>query len=99
MALNYDYYGTIHEAAEYFAKHAAEIDLVILDAIMPRMSGFDAFRHMKAVDASVRALFISAYPDGLHLADVPADGVTGYLTKPFAMDEFLRAVDRCIGEA
>jgi PAS domain S-box-containing protein len=77
------------EAVEVFARRHAEIDLVILDVTMPRMSGRDAYRLMANIDPAARILFSTGYSaDDL----VEVDGSAGLLTKPYRPQELVAAV-------
>ena len=67
-------------------------DLLLLDAMMPRKSGIDALRELRAAGLETPALIVSAHqtPDD---ADAPADlEISGYLTKPIDFDALLGAV-------
>ena len=77
------------EACEVFEARSAEIDLVLLDVIMPRLGGPDALRRMRT-RRPVKALLASGYSsaalDGSDLADVPL------IDKPFRADALLAMV-------
>ena len=77
------------EAVEAFAAHAADIDLVILDLIMPRLSGRDAARRLVALDPSVKILLSSGYSTD-DVADIPE--ALGLLSKPYRPSALLAAV-------
>ncbi|MBS1679226.1 MAG: response regulator [Actinobacteria bacterium] len=67
-------------------------DLLLLDAMMPRKSGIDALRELRAAGVKTPALIVSAHqtPDD---ADAPADlEISGYLTKPIDFDALLAAI-------
>jgi two-component system alkaline phosphatase synthesis response regulator PhoP len=67
-------------------------DLLLLDAMMPRKSGIDALRELRAAGVETPALIVSAHqnPDD---ADAPTDlEISGYLTKPIDFDALLGAV-------
>jgi len=49
------------DALEYYQTHAAEIDLVVLDIIMPRLGGYDCFKAMKAINLKLKAIVCSGY--------------------------------------
>jgi CheY-like chemotaxis protein len=49
------------EAIEIFTKDYTAIDLVILDLIMPRIGGLEAFERMRAQCPDLRALFVTGY--------------------------------------
>ncbi|MBN9121298.1 MAG: PAS domain S-box protein [Planctomycetes bacterium] len=77
------------DAVEVFARQYTEIDLVILDVTMPRMSGRDAFRHMIELNPSARIMFSTGYT-AEDLVEV--DGAAGLLSKPYRPQELLAAV-------
>jgi DNA-binding response OmpR family regulator len=63
------------------------IDLVILDMVMPRMSGREVFHAIKAINPAVRVLLASGYSvdgEARHILD---EGVRGFIQKPFRIDE------------
>jgi len=77
------------EAVEAFAAHAADIDLVILDLVMPRLSGRDAARKLVALDPAVRILLSSGYSTD-DVTDIPE--ALGLLSKPYRPSALLDAV-------
>jgi len=77
------------EAVEVFTRHHGDIDLVILDVTMPRMSGRDAFHHMVEINPSARILFSTGYSAD-DLTEV--DGSIGLLSKPYRPQELIAAV-------
>lgn len=77
------------EAVEVFAQRHREIDLVILDVTMPRMSGRDAYRRMAEINPAARIMFSTGYSaDDL----VEVDGSAGLLSKPYRPQELVAAV-------
>ena len=57
-------------------------DILLLDAMMPRMSGFDALRELRAAGHQTPALIVSAHQDEMD-SGAPTDiAVQGYVTKP-----------------
>jgi PAS domain S-box-containing protein len=81
------------EAIEVFARAHEEIELVILDVTMPRMSGRDAFRHLVEIAPEARILFSTGYSDE-HIAEL--DGAVGLLGKPYRPQELLAAVQAAL---
>ena len=70
-------------AVEFYREHWKEIDLVVLDIIMPEMSGPEACRAMQEINPEVKVLLCSGYSmDGM-AESLMADGVCGFLQKPF----------------
>ena len=77
------------EAVECFREHHADIDLVILDLVMPRLSGRDASKRMVALDPAVKILLSSGYSTD-DVSDIPE--ALGLLSKPYRPNELLAAV-------
>ncbi len=72
-------------ALEHFREHHASVDLVMLDIVMPGMTGMDTYAAMKAIDPTVQVLVVSGYSlDGEAQAIIDA-GASGFLQKPFTM--------------
>ena len=77
---------------EYFDKHPNEVDLVILDLMLPGMSGYEICRAIRERDTSVPILVLSARTlseDKTHAFDC---GTDQYMTKPFALPELLSRI-------
>lgn len=67
-------------------------DVLLLDAMMPRKSGIDALRELRAEGSEIPALIISAHQDATD-ADAPTDlEISGYLTKPIDFERLLGAI-------
>jgi CheY-like chemotaxis protein len=64
-------------------------DLLLLDAMMPRKSGIDALRELRAAGVDTPALIVSAHQDATD-ADAPSDlEVSGFVNKPIDFDHLL----------
>jgi CheY-like chemotaxis protein len=67
-------------------------DLLLLDAMMPRKSGIDALRELRAAGVDTPALIVSAHQDATD-ADAPSDlEVSGFVTKPIDFDRLLDSI-------
>jgi PAS domain S-box-containing protein len=77
------------EALQIFEEFADEIDMVLLDVIMPKMSGRAAHARMRDHDPSMRFLFVSGYdPDATHAEAFVQEGLE-ILAKPFNPPDLL----------
>lgn len=71
-------------------------DLVILDVMLPELSGFEVARHIRLHDDQIHILMLTALGrDEDRLKGFEA-GVDDYVTKPFHLQEFLLRVKRMI---
>lgn len=80
------------DAVEYFKKHHHDIDLVIVDMIMPIMDGKDVFNALKEIDPNVKVLLSSGFSidgDAQKLIDL---GASGFIHKPYRKSELSRKV-------
>jgi two-component system, OmpR family, response regulator len=74
------------------AKPGSEPDLLLLDAMMPRKSGIDALRELRAAGVDTPALIVSAHQSAGD-ADAPTDlEISGYITKPIDFDRLLETI-------
>ncbi len=68
------------------------VDLVLLDVMLPEMSGFEVARRARAVGNYVPILIVTAKDDASDRIRGILDGADDYLTKPFTLDELLARV-------
>jgi CheY-like chemotaxis protein len=66
-------------------------DLIVLDLGMPRVDGIDVIRAVRAW-SSVPILVLSGRTDSTEKVEALDAGADDYVTKPFAMDEFLARI-------
>lgn len=72
-------------AVAYLREHRHEVDLVLLDLVMPGMSGRETFAAMQAIDPGVRVLIASGYSLDGEAQAMLESGARGFLQKPFGM--------------
>lgn len=70
----------------------APFDLVILDLMLPEMSGFEVARRTRASGNFVAILMLTAKDDPADIVRGLEEGADDYLTKPFRLDELLARV-------
>jgi signal transduction histidine kinase/ActR/RegA family two-component response regulator len=86
------------EAVEVYQKHAGAIDLVILDLRMPRLSGREALRRLRELDPEARVLFSSGFSSET-ITETEADGVLGFVSKPYRAQDLANAVRQALAFA
>jgi PAS domain S-box-containing protein len=79
------------EAVQLYEQHKDAIALVILDLMMPRLSGHDASQHLLQIDPQVRVLLASGY-SAEHLDQSYHEQIMGFISKPFLPDQLVRVV-------
>ena len=79
------------EAMRIAASHPGQIDLVVTDLVMPKMSGHQLAERLTEMRPALRVLFISGYlEDTAGCGDVGV--ASGFVQKPFGMSEFATTV-------
>ncbi|MFZ0962266.1 MAG: PAS domain S-box protein [Terriglobia bacterium] len=73
------------QALQIYEQHGKEIDCVLMDLIMPELSGLETFRRMHAVDPLVRVVFASGYSTGEILRNSPDARSAVFIGKPFTL--------------
>jgi PAS domain S-box-containing protein len=79
------------EALDVFRSHQHQVNLVVLDLTMPRMSGQDVARKLFEIHPSIRVLFASGY-SAEDARGPESERVLGFIGKPFRPDDLARQV-------
>jgi two-component system cell cycle sensor histidine kinase/response regulator CckA len=74
-----------------------EVDLVILDMVMPNLSGGDCFRRMKEINPKARVVLSSGYSMDGSIQEVMNDGILAFIQKPYRLEELSRVVGTAVG--
>ncbi len=73
------------DAMAKFRESHADISLVMLDLIMPDMSGREIFKEMKKINPDVNVLLTSGLSQDDIITDLLKEGALGVLKKPFTI--------------
>ncbi len=75
------------EALSLYGKHGKEVDLVLLDMVMPQMGGSQVLRALREMDPQVRVLICSGhFPEG-DVQKAFLEGSLGFIRKPFTLEQ------------
>ncbi len=77
---------------------AEQPDLIMLDLNLPDMSGLEVLESLRRHDCEAPVIMMTLYGSERVVVQALRLGVRDYLTKPFAMDELLAAVERALEE-
>jgi nitrogen-specific signal transduction histidine kinase/CheY-like chemotaxis protein len=80
------------EATEIYEKNKDKIDMVILDMIMPDMSGGDTFDRLKEINPEIKVLLSSGYSINGQATEILERGCDGFIQKPFNMKQLSRKI-------
>lgn len=88
--------GESREAVGYYLEHHAEIDLVLIDMIMPGLGGRECFLAMKEINPGVRAVLSTGYGQDAAAQQIIDEGVQGFIQKPYEVDRLSQAISRVL---
>jgi len=75
------------EALEVYKKNKDKTDIIILDMIMPNLSGGRVYDELKEINPDVKVLLSSGYSIDGQAADILQRGCNGFIQKPFSINE------------
>ncbi|PNX48473.1 MAG: hypothetical protein BV459_02285 [Thermoplasmata archaeon M11B2D] len=74
-----------------------KVDLVLLDIMMPGMSGWDVFNRIKKKNKDIKVAFMSVLDISEKRKQVLLDeGLADYIMKPFDKETLLQRVDKIL---
>jgi two-component system, cell cycle sensor histidine kinase and response regulator CckA len=80
------------DAVRLFREHRSEISCALLDVVMPRLGGREAFQRIKAIDPDVKAIFCSGYDPSMAQVGFVMDDDARLIQKPFVPEALLTAL-------
>ena len=72
-------------------------EILLLDAMMPRKSGIDALRELRAAGIDTPVLIVSAHQDEMDAGAATDVEVSGYITKPIDFDQLFSRIAELTG--
>jgi CheY-like chemotaxis protein len=92
-----DPYEALEALLDFYNSKGKKIDLLIVNISMPRLNGLQAYKTFKAVDESIKTLFVSALAEANELLRVcSGDNGIQLLKKPIDKDRFIEEVRRLL---
>ena len=83
---------TGQDALDIYRREPDTIAMVILDMIMPIMSGRDLFERLKQINPELKTLLSSGYSIDGQAAEILKRGCNGFIQKPFSLDALSQKV-------
>jgi CheY-like chemotaxis protein len=84
------------EALKIYKQNSDTIDLVVLDMIMPVLSGYETFFKLRDINPTVKVLLISGYSENSKTMEILRICGCGFLSKPFEMNRLSESVARAL---
>jgi len=84
--------GSGAEAVKIYGENRGSIDILIIDMIMPNMSGGELYDKVREMDRDVKILLSSGYSIDGEASKVMERGCDGFIQKPFGIIELSRKI-------
>ncbi len=81
---------------ELFRKEHGNIDLVILDIVMPVKGGLETLQEIMEIDTETIVYMTSGYVTGVNIDDWISKGASGFISKPVTVSDLNSIVSRAI---
>jgi two-component system, cell cycle sensor histidine kinase and response regulator CckA len=88
--------GSGQEAIAVYMEKRSKIDLVILDMVMPGISGGETYNRLKEISPDIRFLLSSGYSINGEAQSIINRGCNGFIQKPFQLEKLSRSVREAI---
>jgi len=86
------------QALELYARERDNIELVILDMVMPKLSGKETFLRLKELDPQVRVLFSSGFHREGTVHELLEIGAKGFIHKPYRLQLLSKSVAEALAD-
>jgi len=98
-SLGYEVLGTPggEEAVAAYRRSGGEIDVVILDMVMPDLDGRSTLRALKEIDPDVRVILSTGYGLDTEAQQIMDEGACGFVQKPYEVARLSQVVARALG--
>jgi PAS domain S-box-containing protein len=82
------------QACEVYSSRSQQIDMVLLDMVMPGTTGLDACRRLREINPNVKVILSSGYSSGEVVREARLAGAIGFIGKPYSLEELSSALRR-----
>ncbi len=80
------------QGVEIYEKQQQKIDLVLLDMVMPKMSGKAAYARLKEINPNVKVLLVSGFKQDERIQSILNMGEIRFMQKPYEMVKFSKVI-------
>jgi DNA-binding NtrC family response regulator len=84
------------DAVEIYENNPHEIDMVLLDMIMPKQGGHQTFFKIRQLDPEAKVLLSSGFVSEEEVQDLINQGAVGFLAKPHRIQDMALEIRRIL---
>ena len=84
------------EALEVYKQNTENLDLVIMDLVMPNGGGLALYRQLQALNPHVKVIATSGYDYYGQMAELSKLGCSNFIQKPFRLDQLSEKINEVL---
>jgi PAS domain S-box-containing protein len=86
------------KACAIYAEKQGEIDLVLLDMVMPKLGGLETFLKLRAINPDIKVILSSGYSESGRAQEIIKYGIAGFIQKPYQVQKLLAMVRQVLAK-
>jgi two-component system, cell cycle sensor histidine kinase and response regulator CckA len=87
-----------HEALSIYRDNADSIGLVVLDMVLPEMSGGEIYDRLRQMNSQVKVILSSGYGLDSKTSEILSRGCSGFIQKPFNLQSLSETIQKVLNE-
>ena len=84
------------EAVEIYKENHGNIDIILMDMVMPNMGGGKAYDHLKEIDPGINVILSSGYSIDGEASEILDRGCNGFIQKPFTINDLTKKIEEVL---
>jgi len=85
-----------HQGLDEIRRHPSEIDLILLDLMMPGLSGMETLERIREIDSNLLVVVITGHATVESAVEAMKKGAYDFTSKPFTPDQLRLVVRRAL---
>ncbi len=85
------------EAIAYYRKNWGNVDLILMDMVMPELDGSQSFAVLHEINPAVKVVLASGYSINAEVSVLLKQGAKAFLQKPFSIREMSDVLEKVLG--
>jgi CheY-like chemotaxis protein len=86
------------EGINYYSEHNTDIDIILLDIIMPKLGGYDCFTQLKKINPECKVIVSSGYSIDGEARKMLDEGACDFLQKPFTREKLFKTIHTVLSQ-
>jgi PAS domain S-box-containing protein len=83
---------TAEEAIQIYRGHNQDIDIAILDMVMPKMNGLQLFGNLQTINPDIKTIITTGYALDSRISEIILKNSHQYLKKPYTRDQLAQSI-------